>query len=676
MPSSQSLRSPVRSRRRAYVLLFVTIQALAQISPAATKPAPLSEHERAQQAVARLTFGARPGEIEQVERLGVDRWIEQQLHPGRLDDAALETRLADLPAMRLSTAELIRRYPPGPVVRQIAAGKVGLPSDPVERVIYANELEQYRERQQAKAVTEGAESSTAQISMANENMQASASDSSGAPLPNAPTLLAKAPDQRYASLLAMQPGTVRPFLQHLTLKQRQQLAAGLTAQQKEVLLALAAPQRVVAEELMQEKLLREIYSRGQLQEVMTDFWFNHFNIYIRKNDREAWYLATYERDVIRPRALGHFEDLLEAVAHSPAMLMYLDNQESIGPHSLVAIRAEYAGKKTAPGLNENYARELMELHTLGVNSGYTQRDVTELAKVLTGWGLEPLERNGPRQPTPSEEYGFVFNERRHEPGDKLVLGHRIHENGEAEGREVLHMLAESPATAHFLSTKLAIRFVNDTPPPALVDRMAKTYLKTHGDISKVIETMVHSPEFWSRDVYRGKLKTPQEFVVSAVRASGAQVDNAAGLVAALNRLGMPLYGVQQPNGYSWKADPWLGGEALLNRLNFALGLTANRVPGVTVALPVDPSATPQQTELVLESTLLNGEISPKTHEAILSRMADPALTPFTSSDVSLNSRVRGSGRGDLFLPPASASSPTPQTTAAALLLGSPEFQRR
>ncbi len=658
------------------VLLLVTIQALASVTLAATNPAQLSAHERAAHAVARLTFGPRSGEIEQVERMGVDRWIEQQLHPGWLDDAALESRLAELPAMRLSTAELIRRFPPGPVIRQIAAGKMGIPSDPLERAIYMNELEKFRERQKAKAAAAGADGATARKEMASESMPAPASDSPATPLPNAVNLLAKAPDQRYAAVLAIEPGTLRPFLQHLTPQQRQQLAAGLSAQQKEVLLVLAAPQRVVADELMQEKLLREIYSNRQLQEVMTDFWLNHFNIYIRKNDREAWYLATYERDVIRPRALGHFEDLLEAVAHSPAMLTYLDNQESIGPHSLAALRVKSAGKKSTPGLNENYARELMELHTLGVNGGYTERDVTELAKVLTGWGVEPLEHNEWRPQVGAGANGFVFNERRHEPGDKRVLGHRIHENGEAEGREVLHMLAESSSTAYFLSAKLAIRFVSDTPPPALVDRMAKTYLKTHGNISKVIETMVHSPEFWSRDVYRTKLKTPQEFVVSAVRASGAQVDDAAGLATALNRLGMPLYGVQPPNGYSWKAEPWLGGEALLNRLNFALGLTTNGIPGVTVVLPVDSSMTPQQIEETLERMMLFGEISPKTHEAILSRMADAAPTPITSSGVSLSSRAEGSGRGDLFLSPVKPSSPTPQIMAAALLLGSPEFQRR
>ncbi len=360
----------------------------------------------------------------------------------------------------------------------------------------------------------------------------------------------------------------------MTAVEREQLADGMTAEQKEILLALVQPGRVVTEELQEEKLLRAVYSERQLDEVMTNFWSNHFNIYLRKNGEMPWYLADYERDVIRPHAMGRFEDLLVAVAHSPAMLVYLDNQQSIGPHSVAAVRASAnpVQKKAPAGLNENYARELMELHTLGVNGGYTQRDVVEMAKVLTGWGVEGRQQG----------YGFQFNERRHEPGDKVVLGHTIHENGEAEGVEMLHMLAESPATARFLSTKLATEFVSDTPPKPLVDRMTKTYLKTHGDIRQVLRTMFRSPEFWSREAYRAKLKTPLEFEVSSLRATNADVENATALAASLERLGMPLYGVQQPNGYSLKADPWLGAEALMSRMNFALALTANRVPGVSV----------------------------------------------------------------------------------------------
>ena len=302
--------------------------------------------------------------------------------------------------------------------------------------------------------------------------------------------------------------------------------------------------------------------------------------------------------MIRPHAMGRFEDLLVAVAHSPAMLVYLDNQQSIGPHSVAAARASANPdqKKATAGLNENYARELMELHTLGVNGGYTQKDVVELAKVLTGWGAEGRKQG----------YGFQFNERRHEPGTKLVLGHTIQANGEAEGEEMLHILAESPATARFLSTKLAIEFVSDTPPKPLVDRMTKAYLKTHGDIRQVLHTMFRSPEFWSREAYRAKLKTPLEFEISSLRASDAAVENAAALAASLERMGMPLYGVQQPNGYPLKADPWLGAEALLSRMNFALALASNRIPGVSVNFAQDVNQNAQEDESRLEKVCSTG----------------------------------------------------------------------
>jgi uncharacterized protein (DUF1800 family) len=371
---------------------------------------------------------------------------------------------------------------------------------------------------------------------------------------------------------------------------------------------------------------------------------------------------------------GKFEDLLVAVAHSPALLVYLDNQQSIGPHSVAAMRASAnAGqKKSAPGLNENYARELMELHTLGVNGGYTQQDVVEVAKVLTGWGTE----------TKQQGYGFEFNERRHEPGDKLVLGHRIQEHGtgehgEAEGMEVLHLLAMSPATARFLSTKLATEFVSDTPPKSLVDRMTKTYLKTHGDIRQVLRTMFRSPEFWSRDAYRAKLKTPLEFVVSSLRATDADVENATALAASLDRLGMPLYGVQQPNGYSLKADPWLGAEALLARMNFALALTANRLPGVSVAA-AQSTESAEQSEMQLEGTLLDGRVTAHTHEVVLQQMESAQATPVAAA---VFAKGQAGRRSDLFASAAQRVAPINQATlgsglAAALLLGSPDFQRR
>jgi uncharacterized protein (DUF1800 family) len=626
---------------------------------AAAKPAPLTRRERAEHALDRLTFGPRPGDVERVEKMGVERWIDEQLHPEKIDDASLGARLDSLPAMRLSTEELIRRYPPPPIIRQLDAGRIAMPSDPVERVIYSNALANYRERKEKAQQTQ----------VAGSNFDQAV---------NAASLLRLPVAQRWTAVLAMQPGTVRPLVQGMTGAERQQLIAGMTPEQKEVLLALVEPNRLVTEELQQEKLLRAVYSERQLDEVMTQFWSNHFNIYLRKNGEMPWYLANYERDVIRPHAMGKFEDLLVAVAHSPAMLVYLDNQQSIGPHSVAAMRASAnAGqKKSAPGLNENYARELMELHTLGVNGGYTQQDVVEVAKVLTGWGTETKQQGY------GFEFGFEFNGRRHEPGDKVVLGHTIQENGtgehgEGEGMEVLHLLAMSPATARFLSTKLATEFVSDTPSKSLVDRMTKTYLKTHGEIGQVLRTMFHSPEFWSRDAYRAKLKTPLEFVVSSLRATDADVENATALAASLDRLGMPLYGVQQPNGYSLKADPWLGAEALLARMNFALALTANRLPGVSVAT-AQSTESAEQSEMQLEETLLDGRVAAHTHEVVLQQMESAQATPVAAAAFA---KGRPGRRSDLFAPAAGRVAPINQATlgsglAAALLLGSPDFQRR
>ena len=263
------------------------------------------------------------------------------------------------------------------------------------------------------------------------------------------------------------------------------------------------------------------------------------------------------------------------------MLVYLDNWQSIGPDSLAAKRgprlARFAQNPQVKaalkdrGLNENYGRELMELHTLGVNGGYSQQDVTEVAKVFTGWTITP----------PGEGAEFQFDERKHEPGSKTVLGQKIKDDGMNEGLQVLHMLATSPATAKFISTKLAIRFVSDDPPQSLIHKMSQAFLSSGGDMKTVLRTMFEAPEFWVPEVQRAKVKTPLEFVVSAVRASGASVNNALPLVTALDKLGMPLYGMQTPNGYSWKSDPWVSTGALVSRMNFALVLASDRLPGVS-----------------------------------------------------------------------------------------------
>src|SRR5436305_10859018 len=423
-------------------------------------------------------------------------------------------------------------------------------------------------------------------------------------------------------ILKMTPEDQRSLAASLKGGKRDEFLEGMDAKQRETLMALNNPQQVVVDELVQAKLLRAIYSERQLQEVMTDFWFNHFNVFIGKG-ADRYLLTSYERDVIRPHALGEFEDLLVATAQSPAMLFYLDNWLSVGPNSEVANgipkhnrrRARYRplvvkqGKGRRTGLNENYGRELMELHTLGVNGGYTQKDVTEVARVFTGWTLKK----------PREGGSFTFDARMHERGEKKVLGRRIKENGEKEGLEILHILARHPSTAKFISTKLAVRFVSDDPPAALVQRMSETFLKKNGDIREVLKTMLASPEFWSSESYRAKVKTPLEFVVSSVRGCGAEVTDAAPLARQLQNLGMPLYGMQPPTGYSSKADAWVNSAALLGRMNFALAFSAGKVKGIQIEAENGP-ADSQDALAMLQNKLSLGNISQQTHDTILTQL--------------------------------------------------------
>jgi uncharacterized protein (DUF1800 family) len=530
----------------------------------------MDEQKRALHALNRLAFGPRPGDVERVSAMGVDKWIDQQLHPSKIDDHALDSRLAPFRTLHMDTRELVENFPPPQVIKAIAEGKQSLPSDPAKRAVYEAELQRYQEKQARKRETASTDppstaASGKPVQMTDKEQARRREDRLYADL-KTEDLLDLPPDQRMKAILKMSPEDQRAIETSLKGDKRDEFMEGMKPQQRETLMALNNPQQVVTSELVQNKLLRAIYSDRQLEEVMTDFWFNHFNVFIGKG-ADRYMLTGYERDVIRPRALGKFEDLLVATAQSPAMLFYLDNWLSVGPNSDFAngipkrnnnynwrrpLRPRRPpqvkqAKGRRGGLNENYGRELMELHTLGVNGGYTQKDVTEVARVLTGWTLKQPRQGG----------GFLFEERMHEPGDKNVLGHRIKSNGEKEGREVLHILARHPSTAKFISTKLAMRFVSDNPPPALVNRMAQTFLKKNGDIREVLKTMFHSPEFWAPESYRAKVKTPLEFVVSAVRASGADVSDALPLARQLQTMGMQLYGMQPPTGYSMKADAWL-----------------------------------------------------------------------------------------------------------------------
>ncbi len=706
---------PLRERRWLVAgALFVAVALTTQLalarkkdkSTGTTARTQMDEQKRAVHALNRLTFGPRPGDVERVISMGVDKWIELELHPDKIDDSALDARLAPFRTLRMGTKEIVENFPPEQVIKQIADGKASLPRDPTKRAVYEAQLQRYEDKQERKQEAAGSAAAVVPTSEPTSEPRSAApkapslvcrdgacpvspDDDSAQPadsdqmqrrreerrLANLKTqeLLDLPADKRMKEILQMSPEERRMLAATNKGAKADALTEGMSPQQKETVEALSNPGQVVVNELTQAKLVRAIYSERQLDEVMTDFWFNHFNVFINKG-AARYLLTSYERDAIRPHVLGKFEDLLVATAKSPAMLFYLDNWLSVGPNSEIALGTAPRGPGNRPrkgkrgsGLNENYGRELMELHTLSVNGGYSQQDVTEVAKVFTGWTLEQPKKGG----------DFHFEPAMHEPGDKIVLGHRIKENAEKEGLEVLHLLAHNPKTAHFISQKLAMRFVSDNPPPALVDRMAQTFLKKDGDIREVLRTLFKSPEFWSPEAYRAKVKTPLEFVVSAARASGAEVDDARALVNTLNTMGMMPYGMMPPTGYSMKADVWVNSSALLGRMNFALGLAAGKIRGVKVdaasllaetgaagshavgsnVAGSDKEAPPDaQLELAaLEDSLLSGDISRQTHDTISKQLDDPKISQRRLDD---------------------PKRPPNVAAITGLILGSPEFQRR
>lgn len=373
------------------------------------------------------------------------------------------------------------------------------------------------------------------------------------------------------------------------------------------------PIRPFIRDVVEAKVDRAVYSNRQLEDVLADFWFNHFNVYLDKGQDRA-YVGAYERDAIRPHVLGKFRELLEATASHPAMLFYLDNWQSVGSDAPARRITQRLNKKGTRGLNENYGRELLELHTLGVDGGYTQQDVIEVARCFTGWTI----RQGQ----------FRFAPAMHDDGEKIVLGVRIPAGGGKEDAEkVLDIISRHPSTARFISRKLAQRFVADDPPQNLVDAMAATFTKTDGNIREVMNTMLNSKDFWSSDVYRAKLKSPFELVISAVRAGQADLKNPAVLAIAAERLGQPLYRKLEPTGYSNSSEEWKNSASLLGRMYFATTLAQNKVPGMTLQWPDDPKS------------LLAHEPSP----ALKQTLSSPDIT---------------------------------QQAAIAAVLGSPDFQKR
>ncbi len=565
---------------------------------------PLTEEQKIFHLLNRLGFGPRPGDAQRVRRMGIERYIQEQLHPETIPDAVVDPKLADLATLGMSTGELLAAYPP--------------PNQ--------EQLRRMREMPEAKEMETPAP---------NESGRAEKDSDAASPGPG--------------------DANAREEMEMRRREGRERMMNG--------------PQRVVGE-LAQAKLLRAVYSDRQLFELMVDFWENHFNVFAGKG-ADRWLVTSYDRDVIRLHAMGKFKELLLATAKSPAMLFYLDNWMSTRPD----FKPEEQGRRrrgrlgrTFPsprpeqqqppsnrrGLNENYARELMELHSLGVNGGYTQQDVVEVARCFTGWTLQ----------APRREAEFYFNERMHDPGMKHVLGHKIHEGGMKDGLKVLDILARHPSTAKFISMKLARRFVSDEPPSALVERMAQTFQNTDGDIRKILETMFHAPEFWSPESYRAKIKRPLELVASAVRAVGADITpditNAApGLLLWIARMGEPLFLCQPPTGYSDLSSAWVNTGALLQRMNFATALAAGRIQGTRVSLdPLLQDTDLTDPEKVIErgiSLFLGNDVSPGTRAALEQHASDPEIVFARLDD------PRG---------------PVHAAAIFGLVLGAPEFQRK
>ncbi|MFL6229995.1 MAG: DUF1800 domain-containing protein [Pyrinomonadaceae bacterium] len=660
----------------------------------AAKSQKMSEEQRVSHVLNRVAFGARPGDAERVAKLGVEKYLEQQLHPELIDDAAAEARLAGLEVLKMSSSELLAKYPqPNFLLKQMQReGK--LPTD----------LADLRDNRKTPAdAPKGGDA----MKQPDTGTAMSAPSTQPNPQGTMPTITL--------------PNTITPAGIDLNRAEYRQAVAEFYREHN-----LQMPQRVTAE-LQASRIMRAVYSERQLQEVLVDFWTNHFNVYAPKG-ADRWLLVAYDRDVIRPHAFGKFKDLLVSTAQSPAMLFYLDNFQSVSPNAqlnqrraaaarfnqnpllnnALAARRDRApqqpGAMPAPqrpkrGINENYARELMELHTLGVDGGYTQKDVQEVARCFTGWTI--MDPRGAANYAGFVEEGksgtFYFNPRLHDDGEKTVLGHKIPAGGGMnDGLMVLDILAHHPSTAKFIATKLSRKFVMDNPTPELVGRVAQAYLKSDGDIRETLRAVFTSPEFNAPENYRAKIKTPFELAVSAIRALGGDTNGAPPLHQWIATMGEPLYQYQAPTGYPDTAEQWVNTGALLSRINFALALVSNRIPGTRVDLSrfagAAQGATATDKSRVIDqfaSVILEGEISPRTKASLLRQLDEAAANPSSApqpTTPAMNANApadamnapggarRNPQRGQLA---ANNNAPVSEVARiAALILGSPEFQRQ
>ncbi len=631
----------------------------------------LSQDQKIVHALNRLTFWPRPGDVEAVRRVGVAKWIELQLHPDRIpENPVLDAELKPLETLRMDLSEVVQKYTPKmqqqPFLMQPMMNKL-LPQEDMrkvqigtaeERTAVLKSLDPGKRKQVLAALAPNVLAHTPEFQkegeearkMQQEEIQKEARRRN----PQLNDLLN--PDQlnmaragsreQLTALFASLDPDKRPLVAGLLPPQS---LAALPVELRREGQFQRTPRLVASEDIKEAKVLRALYSNRQLQEVLVDFWFNHFNVDQAKNVAQTpnlvhLLIGSYERDAIRPHVLGHFKDLLLATARHPAMLYYLDNWESVAPGAFeVGPFAPQRGTvngvantilvsplaRQAHGLNENYGREVMELHTLGVKGGYTQADVIAVARCFTGWTV--------RDPANPE---FVFAPFMHDFGEKTVLGHKIAAGGgEQDGLQVIDILARHPSTARFISRKLAQRFVADDPPKALVDRMAQTFMKTDGDLRAVLETMFASIEFSSAGAWQAKVKSPFEMVVSAVRAIGGEASDTFALVQKVADLGEPLYNKLEPDGYPNTGDAWLSATGVLGRMNFSTALASGLVPGVKP----DSSRLEGKDTTALARDLLGRGASPQTQTAIENGLEGKEKTP---------------------------------PFIASLLLGSPDFQRR
>ncbi|HEV3327391.1 MAG TPA: DUF1800 domain-containing protein [Puia sp.] len=607
----------------------LSLQALngTRLPPAFRLPyrqAGLTERQAAAHLLSRFTYGAMPGQVDAVVQQGLENWFLQQLAANVPDDS-LERCLSQYDALQLTNEQVVGIYPRAGQVTRMAIKDGVVNKDSVK-----TDRKEYRE-------------------------------------------------------------IIRSYMQEKGYKPEQELFRQFFCQ----------------------KVLRAAYSPDQLQEVMTDFWFNHFNVSITKNDC-AEFIPAYERDVIRPGALGRFSDLLLKTAKSPAMLYYLDNFSSSSPlpggqgiaggmpllagksisdsaamagiaggDSVIAAQIQQFRKNR--GLNENYAREVMELHTLGVDGGYTQQDVTQAARVLTGWTVYPMNDNGKglinrfsgdqlARRGFVHEGDFLFNANRHDKGEKTVLGHVFPAGGGYdEGVELLELLAHHPSTARFISRKIAVRFVSDDPPQTLIDKMAKTFLEKDGDIRQVLITMVTAPEFWSPAAIREKTKSPFELAIGAVRSLHATIEQPYPLYNWVSKMGEKKYYYQAPTGFPDKGSYWINTGSLLNRMNFGLALAAGKVPGVRIDLAaLNNGHEPESAQAAL--LIYGGLFLPERNlEATVQR-----LTPLlTAPDLERKVEQASGDAGDAAMAGQAGSGGNPMLAqVVGIIIGSPEYQRR